>query len=204
MCCTQHGDGPWTVADLGAGIPWLSHILAGHGHRVLALDLNADPDFGLGAARHYPTAILDGGLVDGKPSMGSLAWGRFLPVLGSLEQPPLAPGAFDAVICNASLHYAADLRTAVAGMAHALRPDGLLIVMDSPVSRRPKDGSGVGRVLGTDEIEEALRGAGLEPFWYRVSRGPLWRRHQLKNYLLRRPKFDFPMVIGSRGIVKLG
>ena len=42
-----------TIADLGAGVPWLSHRLAALGHRVVAVDISPDTDFGLGAARHY-------------------------------------------------------------------------------------------------------------------------------------------------------
>ena len=50
------GTAPLTIADLGAGFPWLSHRLASLGHAVLAVDLSPDIDFGLGAARLFPTA----------------------------------------------------------------------------------------------------------------------------------------------------
>jgi SAM-dependent methyltransferase len=182
-----------TVADLGAGVPWLSHRLAAMGHRVVAVDLSPDADFGLGAARHFPGVAEYGGTVE-RERFSELGAGRFLPVLGSLEQPPLAPCAFDAVICNASLHYAADLPAAVARIARALRPGASLIVMDTPVGMSARPGIGAGRVLGRDELEQALRGAGLRLTFHPVKRSLLWRRRQLKNRLLRRVAFEFPLV----------
>ena len=95
---------PLTIADLGAGFPWLSHRLASLGHAVLAVDLSPDADFGLGAARLFPTAAQWG-----DPTGLSRLRGGFLPALGDLERPPLAQETYDVVICNASLHYAADL-----------------------------------------------------------------------------------------------
>jgi SAM-dependent methyltransferase len=182
-----------TIADLGAGVPWLSHRLATLGHRVMAVDLSPDVDFGLGAARHFST-VADRGAAVERERYGELGAGRFLPVLGSLEQPPLAPCAFDAVICNASLHYAADLSLAVHHMARLLRPGGTLIVLDSPIGTRAKGGIGPGRVLGRTEVEVALRGAGLRVEFHHVSRSLLWHRRQIVNRLLRRPAFEFPLV----------
>jgi SAM-dependent methyltransferase len=184
-----------TFADLGAGIPWLSHRLASLGHRVIAVDLSPDPDFGLGAARHFPGVADYGGPVE-RERFAELGAGRFLPVLGSLEQPPLAPSAFDIVICNASFHYAADPLAAARHMARALRPGGSLIIMDSPVGAVAQGGTGVGRVLGRSEVERALRAAGLRVTFHDVRRSFRWRRRQAKNWLLRRPAFEFPLIEG--------
>ncbi|MGQ9768179.1 MAG: Trm112 family protein [Anaerolineae bacterium] len=52
------GPAPLTIADAGAGFPWLSHRLAGLGHAVVAFDVSGDADFGLGAARHFATAAM--------------------------------------------------------------------------------------------------------------------------------------------------
>lgn len=169
-----------TIADAGAGFPWLSHRLARLGHRVVAFDLSDDADFGLGAATLYADA--------------------FLAVLGSLEAPPLTAAGYHAIICSASLHYVNDISACLPILARALLPGGALIVMDSPIAAvgyaspaRPG-----GRVIGRQELDLALRQAGLTPQWRRVRRGWLWQRHQLKNWLLRRPRFAFPLIIGWR------
>jgi SAM-dependent methyltransferase len=191
-----------TIADAGAGFAWTSHRLATLGHRVLAFDLSADPDFGLGAARLYPTAIT-------AASPGDLlhpsAAGRFSPLLGSLEQPPLAAASFDVIVCNASLHYVNSLEFCLATLARALRPAGVLAVLDSPVAPRgwrpeARPGGvrcGV-RVFSKDELDTALRAAGLTPTWVRVRRGALWARHRLAMRLHRHPAFDFPLVAARK------
>ncbi len=214
------GPAPLPIADAGAGFPWLSHRLADLGHIVIAFDLSGDADFGLGAARHFPTALATRDafreLTSTRPaetSQGSVIGdddplallqeqvtaGRFMPVLGDLEWPPLAPGTFAAVVCNASLHYAADLQAAVSRLAQALRPGGALLLVDSPIaghgSAEDRPGS---RVLGRGEVEAALRAAGLTPAWYPVRRGPLWWRHRLKTWLLGRQGFEFPIVVGHK------
>jgi SAM-dependent methyltransferase len=182
-----------TIADLGAGFPWLSHRLSSLGHAVLAVDLSPDADFGLGAARLFPTAAQRG-----DPTGLSWGPGGFLPLLGDLEWPPLALAAYDVVICNASLHYAHDLRAAVARMAQALRSAGALVIVDSPIITASRPGRDAGRGLDRALVENALRDAGLTVTWHRVPRGWLWQRHQLKNWLLRRPGFEFPVVVGMR------
>jgi SAM-dependent methyltransferase len=194
---TQFAPPPLLIADLGAGFPWLSHRLASLGHCVVAIDLSADADFGLGAARLYPTAACIGGH-SANHSGASLRPGQFLPVLGDLARPPLAPGAYDIVICNASLHYVDNLPAAVARMAGALRPGGAFVLLDSPVADAPRPGNRPGgRVLGRAELGDALNAAGLAATWPPVRRGCLWQRHQLKDRLLRRPTFDFPLVLGK-------
>ena len=194
---SELGAAPLTIADLGAGFPWLSHRLAALGHAVLAVDLSPDIDFGLGAARLFPTARL------WDDPTGASWWrpGTFLPVLGDLEQPPLAAAAYDVVICNASLHYARDLPAAVARMAHTLRPAGALVIVDSPIVSLSHPGRDGDRLLDRAAVEAALGQAGLTAAWHPVSRGWLWRRHQVKNWLLRRSQFDFPIIVGRRATV---
>jgi SAM-dependent methyltransferase len=187
------GTTPLTIADLGAGFPWLSHRLASLRHVVLAIDLSPDIDFGLGAAQLFPTARLWD-----DPVGASWQPDGFLPVLGDLEQPPLAAAAYDVVICNASLHYARDLRSAVARMAQTLRPSGALVIVDSPIVSASHPGRDDGRVLDRAAVEGALGQAGLTVAWHSVPRGWLWRRHQVKNWLLRRPQFEFPIIVGRR------
>jgi SAM-dependent methyltransferase len=185
------GPGPMTIADLGAGFPWLSHRLAELGHRVVALDISPDPDFGLGAAVAYPTCA--------RPGDDNSKGGAFFPILGTIDQPPLKTGAYDAVICNASLHYADDLVGTVARMASLLAQGGGLYVVDSPVAPEGARGQGAGsRVLGRAELGTALTAAGLDGRWIPISRSLLWTRHRLKNALLGRPNFDFPILAASR------
>lgn len=214
------GPPPLIIADAGAGFPWLSHRLAGLGHAVIAFDVSGDADFGLGAARLFPTAIVTrNSSHDPTPARWTempqnntirsdtlfttlrepVAAGRFLPMLGDLEWPPLASGAFAAVICNASLHYSADLSATMSQLARALRPDGALFVVDSPIAGRGRAGERPGsRVLGRDEVEAGLRAAGLTPTWHPVRRGALWWRHRLKTWLLHRPGFEFPIAVGRK------
>lgn len=183
------GRAPLPIADAGAGFPWLSHRLACLGHTVIALDLSADADFGLGAAGLFPTAARDI-----PPTLGRAC---FLPALGDLTQPPLAAGAFAAIICNASLHYTDDLGATIARLARALRPGGALFVVDSPIADAGRAGDRPGsRVLSRAEVDAALRDAGLALAWHPVRRGRLWWQHRLKTRLLRRPGFEFPLVVG--------
>ncbi len=192
------GPPPLIIADAGAGLPWLSHRLASLGHTVIAFDLSGDADFGLGAAHHFPTALAG----SGDPLLAlqaPAAAGRFLPVLGDLVRPPLAAGAFAAVVCNASLHYAEDLPGTITRLARALRPGGVLFVVDSPIAPAGRTGERPGsRVLGRAEVDAALRAAGLAPAWRPVRRGRLWWQHRLKTWALRRPGFEFPIVVGRK------
>lgn len=170
-----------TIADAGAGFPWLSHRLAELGHQVVAFDLSDDADFGLGAVALYGAA--------------------FLAVLGSLEAPPLAAASYHAVICNASLHYVNNLADCLTRLARALRPEGALIVVDTPIAAGagyPSRSQPESRVLGRAELDLAMRRAGLVVEWRRVRRGWAWRYHRIKNRLLRRPAFDFPLIVGRK------
>jgi SAM-dependent methyltransferase len=200
------GPAPLTVADAGAGFLWSSHRLAHSGHCVVAFDLSADLDFGLGAGRLYPTAM---SVRRSEQLAQALPPGRFLPVLADLERPPLARERYDAVICNASLHYVNLLDAALSALSAALLPGGALILLDSPVAARGWDTSNqVGeitrgtRVFGRDELDGALRSAGLAPEWIGVRRGRLWARRQVVNWLRGRPGFDFPVIVARKASEK--
>ena len=174
-------DGP--VADLGAGVGWLSFRLAQAGYRVLAVDASLDEMFGLGAAAPYLEA-------SGR---------RLLVAQGNLEHPPLGRACWSLVVYNASLHYADDLEATVARAARALAPLGSLIVLDTPIARRPVPGTGRGdRHLGRRELEDALVGAGLSTHWLAVERGPRWWIFSLKSWLRGSASFSFPMLVGRR------
>jgi SAM-dependent methyltransferase len=170
------------AADLGAGMGWLSYRLAHLGYQVVAVDTSRDADWGLGAAqRHY------------------LPQARFQAVLGDLAYPPLQAGKLALIVFNASVHYASDLEDALARAARALKPSGRIVILDTPISRRPAPGTGRGdRHLGHQELDGALLAAGLSPRWVPVRRGARWWRHQAKAWLRRQPRFSFPMIIADR------
>ncbi len=109
------------VVDLGCGVGWLSYRLAQRGYDVYAIDVVLDDVLGLGAAGVYVRSGV-----------------FFERIWGELERPPLTASSVDAVVCNASLHYANDLPRALVEMKRLLRPGGLLVVMNSPVYNDPE------------------------------------------------------------------
>jgi SAM-dependent methyltransferase len=169
------------AADLGAGTGWLSFRLAQIGFQVLAVDVSRDADWGLGAAeQHYLPTV------------------HFQPVLGDLQYPPLQAGKLSLILFNASLHYASYLEGALLRAARALRPGGRIVILDTPVARRPLPGTGRGdRHLGRQELHQALLAAGLSPRWVVIRHGMHWWTHQLKARLKGDPVFSFPMVLAD-------
>ena len=112
---------PLHVLDLGAGSGWLSHRLSALGHRAVAVDALDDEVDGLGAARFYET--------------------EFAAVQADFDALPFAPGQFDLVVFNGSLHYAADMAGTLERAHRMLAPGGALVVMDSPMFGADSDGS---------------------------------------------------------------
>lgn len=115
------GRQPSTILDLGAGSGWLSHRLSTLGHNVVAVDALADAADGLGAIRHYHAPIV--------------------AVQADFDALPFAPGQFDLVAFNGSLHYAPDTARSLAHARAMLAPAGTLVVMDSPMFRADRDGA---------------------------------------------------------------
>lgn len=112
---------PLHILDLGAGSGWLLHRLAALGHRTIAVDAVDDDVDGLGAARHYTTPLV--------------------LVQADFDALPFAPGQFDLVIFNGSLHYAPDTAVTLERAYSMLAPGGALVVMDSPMFDADRDGS---------------------------------------------------------------
>src|SRR5205085_10495819 len=90
-------------------------------HHVVALDAIADEVDGLGAIRHYDASIV--------------------AVQSDFDALPLAPGQFDLVVFNGSLHYAPDPESTLARARRMLAPAGTLVVMDSPMFTADRDGA---------------------------------------------------------------
>jgi SAM-dependent methyltransferase len=105
-----------TVLDLGAGNCWMSFRLALAGYRPIAVDLLTNEHDGLAAAAHYqkhlPTPLP-----------------RFQAEMTRL---PFQSEQFDAVVFNASLHYAEDYDAAVREALRCLKAGGMLIISDTP------------------------------------------------------------------------
>lgn len=186
------------VVDLGCGIGWLSHRLAARDHEVYAVDVVMDGMIGLRAAGAY--------LELGTP---------FERVCGDLHRLPFMSSIIDAVVCNASLHYADNLKTSLTEIARILRPGGLLTILNSPVhddgssaARAESDFRGHLRSLGASqeviaayhhftraqldaELERAIGRINAHPFdpgrWFRWSR-------RLKGIALRMELASFPIL----------
>ncbi|HWW82068.1 MAG TPA: class I SAM-dependent methyltransferase [Vicinamibacterales bacterium] len=108
------------VLDLGAGSGWLSNRLSELRHRPVAVDILDDDLDGLGAIRAKRSP--------------------FIAVQADFDALPFAPRQFDLVVFNASLHYASN-PVETLRLAHSmLAPGGALVVMDSPMFHRDRDG----------------------------------------------------------------
>ena len=110
--------------DLGAGNGWLSYRLALRGHRPIAIDVRTDARDGLGAARRY--------------FEHARVW--FPRIEAELDAVPFEDAQFDLAVFNASFHYAPDADRTLAEALRCLKPDGRVVIMDTPIYRRREDG----------------------------------------------------------------
>jgi ubiquinone/menaquinone biosynthesis C-methylase UbiE len=181
---TQQYPGSLRILDLGAGNCWMSRRLAEAGHQVCAVDINMHPADGLPVARVYFNRLSV----------------RFARVEGEMANLPLADSQFDAVIANASLHYAPDLNAALREAARVLRPGGTLVTLDSPFYSSAAAGEqmlaelkaayaryhlptdAAGSFFTDASFSDALAAAGLGRIEWRGS----WRRVALNLGALRR------------------
>ena len=104
------------ILDLGAGNCWMSYRLALAGFRPVAVDLLTNSRDGLGAAEHYRNYLPE-----------------FFPRFrAEVAQLPFQNGQFDAVVFNASLHYADDYEAAVREALRCVKKHGLIVISDTP------------------------------------------------------------------------
>lgn len=104
------------ILDLGAGNCWMSYRLALAGFYPFAVDLLTNDRDGLGAAEHYR---------------------KYLPVFfprlrAELVELPFLSGQFDAVVFNASFHYAEDYQSVLHEALRCIKRGGLVIISDTP------------------------------------------------------------------------
>ena len=190
---------PRRIVDLGCGTGWLSYRLAQKGYEVYAIDVVMSELIGLRAAGVYIRAGV-----------------RFVLIQGELEFPPLADQSVDAVICNASLHYAHNPQTAFEGIRRILRPGGPFIVMNSPVhndalSARRSEAEFRKRLIGAGanqsvaatyhhltriDLDQIARKAGFEGFQEELFDPGLGFRlsRRAKSLLLRTELASFPIL----------
>ncbi|MFO7539715.1 MAG: class I SAM-dependent methyltransferase [Chloroflexota bacterium] len=125
--------GPQCILDLGAGSGWLAYRLAQAGHQVAAVDLMVNPWDGLGTHAYYEAA--------------------YLPLQAEFDHLPLADAQADLVIFNGAFHYATSYEQTLGEALRLLRPQGRLVIMDSPLYRDGRSGQQM-----VQEREEAFAG----------------------------------------------
>jgi SAM-dependent methyltransferase len=104
------------ILDLGAGNCWMSYRLALAGYRPFAVDLLTNDHDGLGAAEHFR---------------------RYLPIMfprfqAELACLPFQDEQFDAVVFNASFHYAEDYVATLREALRCVKSGGMVIISDTP------------------------------------------------------------------------
>ena len=134
------GSGPLDVIDAGAGNCWLSARLTAAGHSVLAVDVNADNEDGLGARVNYNES--------------------FDVARAELCCIPVMSSSADVVVFNASAHYVV-LDDAVREARRILRTGGRIVIADSPVYAEASAGRTMVR-----EMDDYISGLGVVPASY--------------------------------------
>jgi SAM-dependent methyltransferase len=191
------------VLDLGAGTGWLSYRLAKRRCQPVAVDLLANPNDGLGAARHF------------QASMDSL----FPLVLAEFDNLPFSDAQFDIAIFNSSLHYSINYVRTLEEARRCLKPAGKVVVLDSPIYRRREHGEQMREerhrhfetqfgfrsdsipsqeFLYDDLLLELARDLGLRWRVYRPWYGWRWHLRPWQARLKRsRPPSRFHILVGS-------
>jgi SAM-dependent methyltransferase len=112
------------ILDLGAGNCWMSYRLALANYCPFAVDLLTNDRDGMGAAEHFRKHL---------PAM-------FPRVQAELARLPFQDEQFDAVIFNASFHYAEDYVATLRESLRCVRRDGTVIISDTPWYSREESG----------------------------------------------------------------
>jgi SAM-dependent methyltransferase len=113
-CNLQYNGG--RILDLGAGNCWMSYRLALANYCPFAVDLLTNDRDGIGAAEHFRKHL---------PAM-------FPRFQAELTRLPFRDEQFDAVIFNASFHYAEDPVATLGEALRCVRSGGTVIISDTP------------------------------------------------------------------------
>lgn len=105
-----------SILDIGAGNCWMSFRLAVSGYTLAAVDLLTNETDGLGAAHHFHKHL-------------PIPFPRFQAEATSL---PFQDDQFDAIIFNASFHYAEDYEATLREALRCLKPGGRVVISDTP------------------------------------------------------------------------
>ncbi len=149
-------NGSEKVLDLGAARTWAAKHFALRGCEVVALDIVADDQIGLGRGW---ALMEDAGVT-------------YHLVVGDSENLPLQPDTFDFVFAAAVLHHTSDLPLILRNVYRVLKPGGALIAVNEPcisVSTEPQ------QVLEQDAFEELTYGINesrpnLYDYWMALER----------------------------------
>lgn len=191
---------PLQVLDLGAGNGWLSYQLARQGHHLTAVDLLANTVDGLGAHIQYDAT--------------------FVPVQAEFNRLPVDAGQVDVVIYNGALHYSTGYQETLLEGLRVLRPDGRLVVMDSPIYRDLSSGKAMVRerqdrfasrynfsepplpsenFLTFDQLETLSTLLGLQWVYLKPDYGLRWAsRYWLARLRRQREPATFLVIAGRR------
>ena len=112
------------ILDLGAGNCWFSYRLALVRYRPFAVDLLTNDHDGLGAAEHFRKHL---------PAM----FPRFQAEFARL---PFQDEQFEAVVFNASFHYAEDYEVTLREALRCVKSGGMVIISDTPWYSREESG----------------------------------------------------------------
>lgn len=113
------------VLDLGSGNGWLSNRLAARGHALAAVDLSVSPTDGLGAHVHFESS--------------------FVPMQAEFDHLPLLDNQTDLTIFNSSFHYSTRYEASLREALRVTRPDGSLVIIDTPVYQNRSSGEAMVR-----------------------------------------------------------
>jgi SAM-dependent methyltransferase len=162
------------VLDVATGGGHTAAAVAGRVHRVVASDLT-------------PEMLREALALTGEKGCRNVVF-----VAADAERLPFAAGAFDRITCRIAPHHFPDVRTAVAEMARAVRPDGLVGIIDSIVPEddaldafineieKIRDPSHV-RSYRVEEWVTFLKTAGLTLLFASTS----WKEHPFPEWVAR-------------------
>ena len=203
----QNGSRTLRIVDLGSGVGWLAYRMTLRGHEVAAVDLLTNDFDGLGALHRCGCAL---------PGIQSIQ--------AEFDRLPFLDATVDLAIYNASFHYSKDYAATLRETLRVLRPEGIAVIMDTPIYRDASSGARMVRereqafqrhhgFCGTrtqsfltydklDELQDrfALRWELFEP-WYGLR---WWVKPWLARFRGLREPARFKLAVGSRRTATIG